>query len=92
MSAATDRPGMVSACATTSAASLNCGISLGGTKEQTSISRTPAAASALIHAFFASVGMNIFVFCRPSRGPTSLISTSMVLMVLRTGASALSGR
>ena len=54
-----------------SVASANCGMSLGGTKEQTSISGRPDAASAAIHAFLASVGMNIRVFCRPSRGETS---------------------
>jgi hypothetical protein len=33
------------------------GISFGGTKEPTSISRSPAAARALIQAYFASVGI-----------------------------------
>ena len=42
-SAITVRPGSVIACRTTSAASAICGSSLAGTKEATSISRTPAA-------------------------------------------------
>ena len=37
------RPGSVSACATSSAVSASCGISLGGTNEPTSISRRPAS-------------------------------------------------
>ena len=36
-----------------------------------------AAAAALIQRFLYSVGMNCFAFCRPSRGPTSLTSTSI---------------
>ena len=40
-STATVRPGMVSACATISEASIICGISFGGTGEHTSISRNP---------------------------------------------------
>ena len=51
------------------------GISFGGTNEPTSISRRPAAASAAIQAFFASVGIKCFAFCSPSRGPTSQMWT-----------------
>src|SRR5688572_2812638 len=76
-SAATLRPGSVNACATTSGASIICGISFGGTNEQTSISRKPASAAALIQRFLYAVGINALVFCSPSRGPTSLIKISM---------------
>src|SRR5229473_592081 len=81
ISAATVRPGMLSACFTTSPASLNCGSSLGGTKEHTSISGTPAAASAVHHAFLASVGMNSGTLCSPSRMPTSRTQTSMFPLI-----------
>ena len=70
-SATTFRPLMVFANATISAVSAICGNSEGGTKLPTSISRTPASASALIHAFLASSGIIRLVDCRPSRGPTS---------------------
>ena len=42
------------------------------TNEPTSISRTPAAASASIQARFAASGMMRSMLCSPSRGPTSL--------------------
>ncbi len=71
-SAATCRPGSSRAAATTSAASAICGSSLGGTNEQTSISRRPAAASAPIQRSLAGVGMTAAMLCNPSRGPTSL--------------------
>jgi hypothetical protein len=74
-SAITVRPGSVNACATTSAASAICGSSLAGTKEQTSISRSPAACSAVIQRSLWAVGIVRATLCRPSRGPTSLIST-----------------
>jgi len=45
---ATVKPGIVRAKATTSAVSANCGKSFAGTKLPTSISVTPAAASAAI--------------------------------------------
>src|SRR5918992_1406824 len=67
---------MERASRTISAVSAIAGMSFGGTKEPTSISRSPAAASARIQAFFASVGMRCFAFCRPSRGPTSQMWTS----------------
>ena len=76
-STATVRPGIVLAKATTSAVSASCGRSLAGTKLPTSISVTPAAASAAIHAFLAASGMIVPMLCSPSRGPTSLISTSV---------------
>jgi len=77
-SATTFRFGIVRAKLTISAVSAIAGISFGGTNEPTSISRKPAAASAAIHAFFASVGMRFFAFCRPSRGPTSQMWTSLI--------------
>ena len=55
--ATTRRPGMVRACATISPVSAMAGISFGGTNEPTSISSSPAAASALIQRFLASVGI-----------------------------------
>src|SRR5579872_1793502 len=77
ISAVTVRPGILSARSQTSAASTNCGISFGGTKEQTSISGMPAAASASSQASFSAVGMNWLTFCSPSRMPTSQTWTSM---------------
>src|SRR5262245_17530332 len=65
-----------------SAVSAMAGISLGGTNEPTSISFSPAAASAEIQAFFASVGIRWCAFCRPSRGPTSQMWTSMAAILL----------
>ena len=56
-SATTLSPGIVQACATISPVSAMAGISFGGTNEPTSISLRPAAASALIHAFLAAVGI-----------------------------------
>src|SRR5207249_5805786 len=70
-SATTFNPGIDKASFKTSAVSAIAGISFGGTKEPTSISRRPAAASARIQAFFASVGIRCLAFCSPSRGPTS---------------------
>src|SRR5215471_15950540 len=70
---------MPRAWATTSALSANWGITLTGTKEVTCISVTPAAASALIQAFLAPVGKNVWTICSPSRGPTSLIVTSVCI-------------
>ena len=49
--------GNVLANRTTSPVSAIAGMSFGGTNEPTSISRRPAAASAAIQAFFASVGI-----------------------------------
>src|SRR5574340_786055 len=77
ISAITERPGIASAARTTSSASTNCGTTFGGTKEVTSISRTPAAASARIHASFCSVGKKDETSCRPSRSPTSHTRMSM---------------
>jgi hypothetical protein len=54
--------------------SASWGKSFAGTKLPTSISRTPAAASAAIQAAFAAVGMMGEMLCSPSRGPTSLIN------------------
>ena len=71
----TVRPGRVRAWRTTSAASAIWGRCLAGTKEQTSISRRPAAYSALIQHSLSAVAMVRATLCRPSRGPTSLIST-----------------
>ncbi len=68
---------MRSACSTTSAASLNCGSSFGGTKEQTSISGMPAPASAVTQAFLSDVGMISGMLCNPSRMPTSRTVTSI---------------
>jgi hypothetical protein len=61
---------------TTSAASAICGSSRAGTKDATSISRTPAAWSASIQRSLSAVGIVALTDCRPSRGPTSLIRTS----------------
>jgi hypothetical protein len=70
-------PGIVRACATTSAQSAICGNTFGDTKEPTSISRRPASASAAIQRFLACVGSVRLMLCSPSRGPTSLTVTSM---------------
>ena len=75
-SAITVRPGCVSAWRTTSAASAIWGISLGGTKEHTSSSRSPAATSASSQRSLSAVGMVARTDCRPSRMPTSLMSTA----------------
>src|SRR5262249_29899076 len=75
--AVTVRPGIPRARSQTSDASTNCGISFGGTNEQTSISGMPAAASASSQASFSAVGMNWLTFCKPSRMPTSQTWTSM---------------
>ena len=74
-SAITVRPGSVSAWRTTSATSAICGKRRAGTNEPTSISRSPAAYRASIHWHLYPVGMTALTDCRPSRGPTSLIST-----------------
>jgi hypothetical protein len=71
--AITVRPGLGSAWRTTSATSAICGSSRAGTKEPTSISRSPAANRASIQAHLCAVGMVALTLCRPSRGPTSLI-------------------
>src|SRR5437764_395436 len=57
ISADTVSSGKLSACLTTASASASCGSSFGGTKELTSISRTPAAYSASSQASLVSVGM-----------------------------------
>lgn len=74
--AITVTPGSVMAWATTSAASAIWGSSLGETKEPTSISCRPAWARVSIHASLCAVDMVEATDCRPSRGPTSLMSTS----------------
>ena len=79
---ATFNPGSVLANRTSSAVSASCGSRRAGTKEPTSISGAPAAASAAIQAFLASVGRIVPMFCRPSRGPTSLTVTSMAADML----------
>ena len=68
---------MVRARATTSAQSAICGNTFGETNEPTSISRRPACASAAIQRCLASVGSVRLMLWSPSRGPTSLIVTSM---------------
>src|SRR5437660_4301560 len=45
------------------------------TNEETSMSRRPAATSALTNATFASAGTGLASFWRPSRGPTSVTRT-----------------
>ena len=75
-SAMTVSAGWRAACRTTSAASAICGSRRAGTKEATSISRTPAATSASIQRSLSAVGMVALTDCKPSRGPTSLIRTS----------------
>ena len=51
-------PTMASVSRAIASASANCGMTLGGTNDVTSISLTPAAASARHQAIFRSVGMN----------------------------------
>ena len=80
--AETVSPGRVSACWTTASASASCGKSFGGTKELTSISRTPAAYSASSQASFVSVGMISAIDCSPSRMPTSRICTPSAIALL----------
>ncbi len=75
-SAATVRPGIALAWRTSAPVSAMDGRTWAGTKEPTSISRTPAAASASIQAFLCFSDMSEATLCRPSRGPTSLTSTS----------------
>ena len=76
-SASTVSPAIFRDSRTTSSASAICGRSFGGTNEPTSISLTPAPASARIHSSFAAVGIVRLTLCSPSRGPTSLTSTSV---------------
>ena len=78
-SAITVTPGWRTAWRTTSAASAICGSNRAGTKEHTSISRSPLATSASIQRSLSAVAMVALTDCRPSRGPTSLISTSGVM-------------
>ena len=70
---------MPSARFVTSSASANCGSSFGGTNEHTSMSRTPAATSALIQASFRSVGTTVLMFWMPSRRPTSRTSMNSAM-------------
>ncbi len=73
-------PGIGPSSATTSSMSRICGIAFGLTNEPISMRLMPAAISALINATLVAVGTNCGMFCRPSRGPTSTISTlSMAL-------------
>ena len=52
-------------------ASRNWGMTLGLTKELTSIFRIPACDTALMIATLVFVGTKVFSIWRPSRGPTS---------------------
>jgi hypothetical protein len=56
------------------------GAAFGGTNEQTSMSRIPAATSALIQASFRSVGTTVLMFWMPSRSPTSRISMNSAMI------------
>src|SRR5438067_7689340 len=80
---------MPSARFVTSSASANCGSSLGGTNEHTSMSRTPAATSALIQASFRSVGTTVLMFWMPSRRPTSRTSINSAIVCLLIFARSL---
>ena len=61
--------------AMTSAASAICGTHFGDTKDVASSWRTPAASRRSHRSTFTSVETGCFSFCRPSRGPTSVIRT-----------------
>jgi hypothetical protein len=52
--------------------------SFAGTNDATSISLSPASASARIQRSLAAVGIVVLMLCSPSRGPTSLTSTCML--------------
>jgi hypothetical protein len=71
ISAETLRPGRVIACAITASASASCGKSFGGTNEETSTWRTPAAYSASSQAILVAVDITVAIDCKPSRMPTS---------------------
>jgi hypothetical protein len=70
-------PRLARAASTTSAQSAICGSTLGDTKEPTSISGMPAVASAATQRALSAVGIMRLMLCNPSRGPTSLIVTSL---------------
>src|SRR6478609_4081288 len=57
--------------AITSVLSAICGTHLGDTKLVTSISVRPASCRRCTSAILTSAGTGCFLFCRPSRGPTS---------------------
>src|SRR5206468_11425552 len=69
------RPGNVFANVTSSAVSASCGKRRGGTNEPTSISRWPAVHASRIHSIFCAVGSTRTMLCRPSRRPTSRMTT-----------------
>lgn len=77
---------MASEAAVTSSASANCGMFLGGTNEQTSMSRTPAASSASIQAILAGVGKKVGMIWSPSRSPTSRTIALSVAMGFSSGS------
>ena len=58
----------------TSTASARAGIALGEVKLVTSMRAKPQSDKASVKATLSSVGTRAFSICRPSRGPTSLIS------------------
>ena len=89
-SAITVQPGSATACRTTSAASAICGSSFAGTNEATSISRSAGRVQRRrSSANLAAVGIVRATLCSPSRGPTSLISTSGIdaLWPMRCGCA-----
>ena len=79
------RPGSGPMRATTSSISAICGIALGLTKEPISIRVTPASTSLWISWSFDSVGTKAAMFCRPSRGATSTISTLAMMFLPAIG-------
>ncbi|MNT57768.1 hypothetical protein D3C72_1951670 [compost metagenome] len=63
--------------AITSALSPICGTHLGDTKLVTSISLSPASCRRCTSSILTEAGTGDFSFCRPSRGPTSMILTCL---------------
>lgn len=53
-----------------------CGTHLGDTNEPASMLRTPVFASLLINSILVSRDIEVFSFCSPSLGPTSIIRIS----------------
>jgi hypothetical protein len=71
----TVRPGSASPASTSAAVSASCDSRRGGTKEPTSISRSPAAWASRSHRILTSVGTTRATDCRPSRRLVSRTTT-----------------
>src|SRR5690349_18926410 len=59
-----------------------CGMAFGDTKAPTSTVLRPAATSASMKAIRAATPTGVFSFCRPSRGPISMMRTTLLMNLL----------